>query len=246
MTGKRAVKITFQGVFLQSAASVLAGFFLSDIIKRLPESVQAVICRGIHEQTGRKDQVPARNRGEVSPVEAVPVGTRGIFCVYKITVSSLVMAQEYPVARIDDPIDLGIDIIKCIPQGFHITGNPLAGAKRDIKPRSPAGYHEGGHLFFQRTFQHQPSRNGIKTDLSTGFLAVPLLHGHIHHRRKPSSVTGRDSSLIKPDFPDGIGIEGGKITEEVVGVVYGYPVEENQILVVRPAPDIDPRSPFIS
>ncbi len=108
MTGERAVKITFQGVFLQSAARVLAGFFLSDIFKRLPESVQAVICRGIHEQTGRKDQVPPRHRGEVSPVKTVPVGTRGIFCVYKITVSSLVVAQEYPVAGIDDPIDFGV------------------------------------------------------------------------------------------------------------------------------------------
>jgi len=78
------------------------------------------------------------------------------------------------------------------------------------------------------------------------FFQVPLLHGQIQNRRKPSAIPGGDATLKEAHVPDGISIKGGKVPEEVIGVVNGDAIEKNQVLVVGASADIDSRGSFIS
>ena len=146
-----------------------------------------------------------------------------------------VVIRKYTVPGSEAMRNLCVDIIEEIvgrkPQGtadeFHQARMQYSSGQGEGGIRADGAFHMG-------LFRQQP--NG---DAPMDALRIAVVHPDVHDAGGPSAVPGREGTLVQGYLFHGIGREDGKQAQQMLSVIHGYPVHENQVLVRSAAPYIE-------
>ncbi|OPZ95905.1 MAG: hypothetical protein BWY72_01905 [Bacteroidetes bacterium ADurb.Bin416] len=62
-------------------------------------------------------------------------------------------------------------------------------------------------------------------------LVVAIVHANVHHGGQSAAKPGRKTAFVQGDILDGVRVEYGEKTEQVIDVVYGDTVEQEQVFI---------------
>ena len=228
-------------------------------------AVTRVVQRGVHEELGREDVVPAGRRHHVAPLPAqvhpVHVAVR--------TVGNLVVAVFLGITAVVRLFDVGVHVVvaaveadvefvvvrklmrqlaaqvvevvtgrrsqACLVQG---DGRQRRGGENIVIGAAQRKV-EGGLALDDRAFHVDLGREQAHREAPVELLVVAVLEAHVHHAGEAAAEPCRETALVERHVFDGIRIEDGEKAHHVVHVVERHAVEQQQVLVRTAAADIE-------
>ena len=112
------------------------------------------------------------------------------------------------------------------------------GLQEDVAVGASGRDREGGLLFDYWTFNVSFGRDEPYADTAVVFFVVAVVGGDVEDGRKAAAETCGEAALVKLYVLHGVGVEGGEEAAEVVDVVHGYAVQEEEVLVGATATDV--------
>ena len=146
-----------------------------------------------------------------------------------------VVIRNYTVPGSEAMRNLCVDIIEEI-----VGRKPQGTAHQFYQPRMqhPPGQGEGG-ILSDGSFHMGLFRQEADGDAPMDALRIAVVHPDVHDAGGPSAVPGREGALVQGHLFHGIGSEDGKQAQQMLSVIQGYPVHEDQVLIRSAAPYIE-------
>ena len=207
----------------------------------------------VHEELGGELVVPAKAAHDVAPavaeagilgvVVAVDEFEAGVKCVVAHVVGGVETAAVAEAVG-----DFGVDIIEVVAgidfggaafgQAFHAGGHGEDGLDEDVAVGAAGRDGEGGLLFDDGAFEVGFGGDEADADAAVEFFVVAVVGGDVEDGGETAAETGREAAFVELDVLDGVGVEGGEEAAEVVDVVHGHAVKEEEVLVGAAAADV--------
>ena len=170
-----------------------------------------------------------------------------VFCIGEMELVTTEIGTEIELVLFAEiEVELGIEVEKVVARR-GAPGNELHDRNhQEIEVGGAAGEHEGGLVFDNRPLDHDVGGNEPDTTLHMVFFLVAVLHVDVDNGGKTTAVTCWESAFYKLHRLDGVAIEDRKETEEVVGIVDGGFIEDDEVLVGTATAHVDARSTFRS
>ena len=131
---------------------------------------------------------------------------------------------------------LCIEVMKRIPQILLV---PTTGvydgesrSREQVHPRTTQGHIERSTVLHNRSFKLYSSFQKSQHETAPVLLQVSVIGTYIDHRRKPSAVTGRETTFIEIDILDNVCIECRKQSSGMVHLIQGSTVQQKQVFIV--------------
>ena len=218
-------------------------------------AVAGVGAGDVHEEFWREFVVPAQTSHDVAPAIFEP----HIFFVH-VSVGHFETCVEGVVAHVVGGVetaavveavgDFGVEVVEIVSAvefsvfAFFTHYQCENGLQENVAVGAPGRDGEGGPLFDYWAFDVGFGRDEPYADTAVVFFVVAVVGGDVEDGRKAAAETCGEAALVKLYVLHGIGVEGREEAAEVVDVVHGYAVEEEEVLVGSTATDIHACSAF--
>ena len=139
---------------------------------------------------------------------------------------------------------LGVDVVEIIAEVDLADVAFGSGDKRDerlgedVAVGAAGGDGEGGFFFDDGAFEVGFGGDEADADAAVEFFVVAVVGGDVEDRGEAAAEAGGEASFIELDVFDGIGVEGREESAEVVHIVHGDAVEEEEVLVGAATTDV--------
>ena len=210
---------------------------------------------GVGEEFAREDMVPAQPGQGVAPVN-VEIGIAAAFHVDPIQfnidvavfvavvedVPSVVETGVEPVPVGNTPVELGVGVVEVIVYGSveHLVDE--RGEEETVKHSS--AHAERQLVLYDGPFQMNLVRERPDPHSTVELLHVAVVGADVDYRRDAPSVPGRERALVERDLLYRLRLEDAQDSEQMVGVVKGDAVEQEQVLLGAAATHVDAAEAF--
>ena len=146
--------------------------------------------------------------------------------------------------------DFGVEVVEVVSAvefsvfAFFTHYQCENGLQEDVAVGASGRDGEGGLLFDYWAFDVGFGRDEPYADTAVVFFVVAVVGGDVEDGRKAAAETCGEAALVKLYVLHGVGVEGREEAAEVVDVVHGYAVQEEEIFVGSTATDVHACSAF--
>ena len=187
------------------------------------------------EERRRKHVRPAPGHGLVAPfiakgqgVGAVVLGAVSAHADVEVVVAP-VCAEHEVVVGTELGIDLGVDVVKPVPEAIEFVGGLPHRPQHRIDVRAPTRHHP--RALAERPLAHKPTGDQANAAASAKVAAIARAVLHIEDSRKAAAVLSRIGPLVERDVLDRVWVEGGEEAKSVRRIVEPHLVEQDAGLV---------------
>ena len=187
----------------------------------------------------------------VAPAVAVRVG--GVFKIAVIlgveAVASGIEAQRQTAAVREDMCELRVHVVKKIAQRHLVVASFVEesadGGGEQVEPTAAQAEDVGcAAVTADWAFEPETSVERAYGVAAVGVGEVAVLGAHIGHRRQAARIACGEATLVEVDTLHDVGVERREQAQRVVDLIEGRAVEQEQVLVVAAAMDIEARHQF--
>ena len=140
-----------------------------------------------------------------------------------------IRAEHEVVVGTELGIDLGVDIVKPVPEPIEFVGGPPHRPQYGIDVRAPTCHHP--RALAERPLAHKPAGNQANAAAGAKVAAIASAVLHIEDSTQAAAVLGRIGPLVEGDVLDRVRVEGGEEAKGVRRIVEPHLVEQDAGLV---------------